>query len=424
MNSRERIAASLRHQPTDKIAVDFAGSRQSGIAAIAYAKLKKHLGITSGDIYVYDMMQQLAIVEPEVLDIFDVDCIELGRAFLLQPDDWRDWELPDGTPCKIPAYVNLERKQDTWYVISPDGRELGCQPPGCLYFEQTYFPFETKTVGKVDLLDELPRGMADHMRVAAQAPGRHFPLDERGLRKLSDAAKTLHDSTDRAILGVFGGNMFELPQCLFRMDRYFMDMGLDPAGIITLSERICELHLQLLDKWLPAVKDCIDIVGVADDLGGQHKPLMSPAMYRKYYKPYHARIWRRIKEIAPHVRISMHCCGAITSLLDDLIDAGLDAINPVQITCEGMSAENLMAKFGGRIVFCGGGCDTRDILPNGTPEQVREHVLGQLRHFAPRKADGTFTGGFIFQQVHNIQANVPPENIVAMFEAVREYAND
>jgi len=163
---------------------------------------------------------------------------------------------------------------------------------------------------------------------------------------------------------------------------------------------------------LKAVGPYIDIVLFGDDLGSQNGPLLSPQMYRDYYKPYHMKMWKRVKELAPHIKIQLHCCGGIEPLLDDLIDAGLDMINPVQITCAGMDAGHLKNTFGDRMVFCGGGCDTREILPLGTVEEIRKHVRHQVDILNQN-------GGFIFQQVHNILADVPAKNILAMFEAIR-----
>jgi uroporphyrinogen decarboxylase len=135
-------------------------------------------------------------------------------------------------------------------------------------------------------------------------------------------------------------------------------------------------------------------------------------MYRKLFKPYHERMWKRAKELAP-VKVMLHCCGGIRELLPDLIEAGLDTFNPVQITCRGMEASGLKADFGKDIAFWGGGCDTQEVLPRATPEEVRTHVKKQVQILRPG-------GGFIFQQVHNIQADIPPENIVAMFEAAKQ----
>ncbi|MFH1941839.1 MAG: uroporphyrinogen decarboxylase family protein, partial [bacterium] len=162
--------------------------------------------------------------------------------------------------------------------------------------------------------------------------------------------------------------------------------------------------------YLRLVGDSIDIIAFGDDLGMQTGPQISPAMYREFFKPRHKTMWDRAKQLAD-VKIMLHCCGGVRELMPDLIEAGLDAINPIQISCRGMDTRSLKAEFGKDIVFWGGGCDTQHILPEGTPETVRAHVREQVEILSPG-------GGFVFQQVHNILPNVPPENVAAMFEAV------
>ncbi len=147
MTSRERVLASLNHQATDRIPIDLGGHRSSGISAMAYAKLRKHLKLPEKPIRVYDMIQQLAIVDQDVLDLFGVDTIEMGRGFLLDDQDWKAWELPDGTPCEIPYYINVVKKADCWYLVNEQGLELGIQKPGCIYFEQIHFPLMEQGVG-------------------------------------------------------------------------------------------------------------------------------------------------------------------------------------------------------------------------------------------------------------------------------------
>ena len=149
MDSRQRVLAALNHEQPDRVPIDFGGHRSSGIMAIAYSRLKKALGITSGDIYVYDMIQQLAIVEERVLDAFGVDTIEMGRGFLTDDKDWKDWVLPDGTPCKIPCYVQVEKRGQDWVLPAEDGTVLAIQKKGCLYFEQTFWPMADRGSGSM-----------------------------------------------------------------------------------------------------------------------------------------------------------------------------------------------------------------------------------------------------------------------------------
>lgn len=410
MTGRERILAALEHRQPDRVPIDFGGHRSSGTSAIGYARLKKHLGIAGGDIYVYDMVQQLAIIEPEVLDRFQVDTIELGRAFLTNPADWKPWQLPDGTPCKIPAYQGIEREGDDWYLLAGDGTRLGVQRKGCLYFEQCYFPWEGRTPSQVDL-DALPEVLGRTIWSGVAAPGAHLPATAEGLAALREGARRLRAATDRAIVGLFGGNLFELPQWLFRMDHYLMSLAAEPEACLRLSERLCQIYLARLEAWLGAVGPSIDVILFGDDLGGQNGPLISREAYRRLFQPFHQRLFRRAKELA-NVKVQLHCCGGVEPLLGDLIDAGLDAINPVQITCRGMAPEHLKQAYGDRLAFWGGGCDTRHVLAHGTPAEVRDNVRRLVGVFAPG-------GGFVFQQVHNILADVPPENVAAMFDAVR-----
>ena len=411
MNSRERVREALNHKQPDCVPIDFGGHRSSGIAAIAYGKLKKELGITAGDVYVYDMVQQLAIVEEDVLDAVGADVVELGRAFMLDEKDWKDWTLPDGTACKIPEYINTQKRGDDWFLQSDDGLDLAVQKKDCLYFEQIYWPWQEQNPEAQDFAD-IEYAMSHNMWGAVPTPGGHIPLTDEGCRELAEGAQRLRKSTDRAILGIFGGNLFEVPQFLYRIDNYLMYMGLYPEACERLSDALCSAYMPRLEKWLEAVGEHIDIMLFGDDLGGQGGPLMSPEMYRRYYKPWHTKLWSRAKELAPHVNIHLHSCGSIEPLLEDLIEAGLESSNPVQITCAGMDPVRLKAAYGDRFTFWGGGCDTRDILPRATPETIREHVGHQVEAFSSN-------GGFVFQQVHNIMADVPPENILAMFGAVR-----
>jgi len=412
MTGAERIKAALNFNETDKIPVDFSGHRSSGISAIAYNNLRKYLGLEIKPIRVYDMVQQLAIVDNDVLDLFGVDTIEMGRGFLLDDKDWKPWVLPDGTACEIPFYLNVKKKKDDWFLYNDSGLELGSQKKGCLYFEQTFFPLSERDFNK-DQFSDLEEQLNNQIWSAVPHPGAHLPLTGENLKVMAEKAKALRESTDRAIIGLFGGNMFEIPQMLFRMDNYLLYMAMYPEQTLSFSEKLYHIHLKNLEKWMSAVGPYIDVVLFGDDLGGQNGPLLSPEMYQTYYKPFHKKLWSRAKELAD-VKVQLHCCGSVRMLIPDLIEAGLDAINPVQISCDNMDSKTLKKEFGDNLTFWGGGCDTQFVLPNSKPEDVKKHVRQQVEIFKTG-------GGFVFQQVHNIMANVPPKNIVAMFEAVNEY---
>ena len=412
MTSRERVRCALNHEEPDRVPIDFGGHRSSGIAAIAYAKLKEALRIASGNIYIYDMVQQLAIVEPEVLDAVGADAVELGRGFLLDDADWKDWTLPDGTPCKIPGFIHVEKRGADSYLLADDGVDLAIQKDGCLYFEQIHWPWLERNPAEQDFTD-LEDAFAHTMWTGIPTAGTHIPLTDDGCRQLADGARKLRESSDRAIIGLFGGNLFEVPQFLYRIDTYLTHMGLYPEACERLSEALCRFYMPRLESWLGAVGPYIDVMLFGDDLGGQNGPVMSPEMYRRYYKPWHTRLWKHAKELAPQVNIHLHSCGGIEPLLDDLIDAGLESSNPVQITSVGMDPKHLKDAYGDRFTFWGGGCDTREMLPRGTPAEIERHVRDLLRIWRPG-------GGYVFQQVHNVLADVPPANVLAMLKEARE----
>jgi len=401
VTGRERIQTALAHREPDAVPIDLSGHRSSGIAAMAYPRLRAALGLEPRPVRVYDIIQQLAIVDEDVLERFGIDTIELGRAFSREESDWAEWVLPDGTPCLVPAWSVPEREEGRWVLRSEDGKVLCAMPDGAIYFEQTYFPyFEDDTAP----LDE---AMAEGMWSAIASP----PGPDVDEADLADGARSLRAETDRAVIGLFGGNLLEAGQWLYRMDRFLMLLAAEPRRIHRFLDRLVEYHLANLERYLSAVGEHIDVILFGDDLGTQTATQMSPAMYREFFKPRHAAMWRRAKELAD-VKVMLHCCGEVRAHLPDLIEAGLDAINPVQISCPGMEAAGLKADFGRDLVFWGGGCDTQTILPEASPEAVADHVRRQVAVLRPG-------GGFVFCSVHNILANVPAENIIAMFDAVR-----
>jgi len=407
MNSRERVLTTLNHREPDRVPIDLSGHRSSGIAAIAYGRLRKHLGLPEKPVRVYDLVQQLAVVDEDVLARFGIDTIELGRAFAHEEADWADWELPDGSPCKVPAWSIPERAAGRWVLRSKTGRIIAHMPDGALYFEQTFYPFAE---GETDF-STITSAFDQSMWHAVAAPPGPLVSGPGGPVRYAEGARRLRESTDRAILALFGGNLLETGQMLFRNDNFLMMLAAEPSRAHDFLEKLVEVHMASLERFLSEVGPYIDIIVFGDDLGMQTGPQISPRTYREFFKPRHARMWKRAKELAK-VKVMLHCCGGVRELLPDLIDAGLDAINPVQVSCRGMDAAALKRDFGRDMVFWGGGADTQSMLPQGAPSQVADHVQRLIEIWKPG-------GGFVFQQVHNIMANVPPQNVVAMFEAVK-----
>jgi len=275
-------------------------------------------------------------------------------------------------------------------------------PAGAVYFSQSYWPYFES-----DDLDRLPEALAGCVWTGLRSPPGPASADPEAL---AAGARGLREHSSRAVVGLFGGNLFETGAFLYRMDRFLMLLAGEPEKAHAFLDRLTELHLANLERYLNAVGAYIDVIQFGDDLGSQSGPLISPAMYREFFKPRHALLWNRARSLAG-VKVMLHCCGAVRPLLRDLIEAGLDAINPVQIAGKGMAAAGLKRDFGAELTFWGGGCDTQRVLPLGTPEEVREHVREQVRILSPG-------GGFVFQQVHNILPVNPIENVVAMFSAV------
>jgi uroporphyrinogen decarboxylase len=416
MNSRERVLAALNHQQPDRAPVDLSGTRSSGIAAIAYARLRERLGLPPRPVYVYDILQQIAIVDEDVLSLFGVDTIELGRAFALEEKDWADWTLPNGVPCKVPAWNKPERLPGRWVLRSPRGQIIAHMPDGALYFEQTYWPFAQADSSEAS---ERQKGwhenpaevMTESMWTGVATPPGPLAGGPDGYQMLAEGARKLRQSTGRAIAGMFGGNMLELGQFLYRNDNFFMILASEPKRAHTFLEKATAMYMEKLEKYLAAVGAYIDVILFNDDLGMQSGPQISPRMYRQFFKPHNQAMWRRAKQLAP-IKVLLHTCGGVRELLPDLIEDGVDAINPVQISSKGMDAAGLKADFGKDITFWGGGCDTHYVLPHGTPAEVREHVKKQVSILNPG-------GGFVFQQVHNILADVPADNIIAMYQALQ-----
>ncbi len=408
MTHRERILQAFEFKESDRVPIDLSGHRSSGIAAMAYPRLRKFLDLDERPVRVYDPVQQLAVLDRDILDHYGVDTIELGRAFALDDSDWVPWVLPDGTDCFLPVWVYPEREENRWVIRADSGREIARMPDGATFFEQTWYPFYDG-----DGYPDLAAAMEESMWHKVASPPGPLADGDKGKKLLANKAAEFRKSNDRAVLGLFGGNLLESGQMLYRNDNFLLMLAMDPPAVHDFLDRLVEKHLEDLEGYLPAVGDHIDIIVFGDDLGMQTGPQMSPEMYREYFKPRHRLMWERVKELAD-VKIMLHCCGGVRELLPDLIDAGLEAINPVQFTARGMDVAELKKEFGREMVFWGGGCDTQHVLPNASPQEVYEHVQGQLEILVPG-------GGFVFQQVHNVMHNVPPENIDAMLRSVNDF---
>jgi uroporphyrinogen decarboxylase len=410
---RERVLTAIDHHEPDRVPVDLGAMRSTGITAAAYGKLKRHLGLEAGHIDVYDAVQQLAQPEPAILDYWDADVVDLGRVFLTEDADWKPFTLPDGQTARIPAFLPIEPDGDGgWRARAADGTPIGAMPRGAFYLSQTHFPLRDWN-GDPAVLDRLPELMGQVTWSALSCAPYHKPLTPAHLAEIRRRAGILRETTDYAVMIAFGGNLLEWGQYLCSMEQFLVDLVESPAKAGALLDKLLEMHLANLDRILPAVDGLVDLIQMGDDFGSQNALQISPRLYRQVFKPRQKILYDKIKRESG-LRVFLHSCGSIVDILPDLIEIGVEIVNPVQTSARGMDPAWLKREFGRDLVFWGGGCDTQQVLPEATPEEIRDHVAERIQTFAPG-------GGFIFNQIHNIMPHVPPANIAAMVGAVRDF---
>jgi uroporphyrinogen decarboxylase len=388
--------------------------RSTGITATAYGRLKKFLGMSAGATDVYDVVQQLAQPEQPILDYWEADVMDLGRVFLTQDSDWKAFLLPDGQVARIPAYINFASDgAGGWLALAEDGTPIGAMPKGAYYLSQTRFPLQDWDGADLGVLDRLPEHMGQVTWSALPCPPYHRPLTAEHLADIRRRAKALFETTDYAVMVAFGANLLEWGQYLCRMDQFLVDLVENRPKSIALLDKLVEGHLANLEKLLPAVEGYVQIIQMGDDLGTQQALEISPRLYRDVIKPRQRLIFEAVKKRSS-LRLFLHSCGAVADIIPDLIEVGVEILNPVQTSARGMEPARLKREFGRDIAFWGGGCDTQRVLPLETPAEIEAQVKERVETFAPG-------GGFVFTQVHNIMPHVPPGNIAAMVEAVRRF---
>jgi len=392
MNSRQRVLAAINHQQPDRTPIDFGGTRQTGIHAAAYHRLKRYLGIHTPT-RVYDLYQMLAEIEQPVLDRFGADVIGLQRpsvALGIRNENWKPWQLPDGTPVLVPGGFNPEVEPGGSLLLrTSDGSPLARMPKDGFYF---------------DRVDKFP-GAAHADPATLDIP----MLTQEDCDHLGAQAESLYHNTDKALICAMGPT-YELFFGLGTGDfqAWMVTLATEPQYVADLLGRLTDAWLENLRRFYAAVGDRVQILQFNDDLGTQDAPFLSPQMFRELIMPHYRRGLEWVHRNTS-MKVFMHNCGAIYPLIPSLIEMGVDILNPVQITARGMDPRRLKAEFGDRLVFWGGACDCQHTLTFGTPQQVAREVEENIRIFAPG-------GGYVLASVHNIQANVPPENIIALFD--------
>jgi uroporphyrinogen decarboxylase len=412
MNSREKVLAAIGHKQPGVVPVDLGATPSSGISAIAYSNLLRHIKLTDLPVLIYDVVQQLAQPDQMILDRFGVDVIDIGRTFNELPTDWYPITMANGDKAMYPKWFHPALQPDGSYLTFDDDRRrvLSKMPVGATFFDQTYFPYVDGYPGDYTNLD------AEMARVM-WAKHAHSPWDHAGEKnfwaKLRQNALYLRKTTDKALLVVCGCNLFEWGTFLRRMDNFLMDLMCDKYNVEKLLDELMKRHLSTLEKVCDAVGDIVDIIRFGDDLGMNQGPFMAPEIYRQLFKPKHKMLCDYVKSHS-QMHTFIHSCGSISLLMPDLIEAGIEIFNPVQTNSSGMDPVFLKKEFGRDCTFWGGGIETAGMLNDGTAEKIREQVLERMEIFSKG-------GGYVFNTVHNILPDVPPQNIMAMFDAVEEF---
>ncbi len=395
MTSRERVLAAIHRQPVDRTPVDFGGTRQSGIAAIAYHRLRQHLGLAAKPARVFDLFQMLAEIEPEVATRFGADCVGLYRpqvAFGIANEDWKPWTLFDGTPVEVPGGFQPETLSNGDLAIRRGGEIIGLMPRDGFYF---------------DRMEKYPG--ATHPDLDAWEPPR---LDRGTLDYLASQAALLHEQTDKAIVAPLGPP-FELFNGIGQggFDEWMVTFASEPEYVRRLYRKLVDAWIANLEAFRAAVGDRIHILQIADDFGTQRAPFLSVRMFRELVMPAYKRGLDWVHAHTPW-KVMLHSDGALYPLLPSIIEMGVDILNPVQTTAAGMEARRLKSEFGNQLVFWGGSCDPQTTLTFGTPRQVEAEARANVEILAAGS-------GYVFAPVHNIQATVPAANVVALFDAAR-----
>ena len=403
MTSRERLLLSVSHRQPDKIPIDLGSSTVTGISGIAYNNLKKYLKIESRT-SIYDVIQQLAMVDMSIIDLFGVDALDINRVSI-DSADWYDVTLSDGSKAEFPEWFHPVKAEDgSWYTSDNEDTIISKMSSGATFFDQMFYPYENGYPNDFS-------GLQNALKKISWVVHSHASnLDATELRtRLLD----LRDTTNKALVMSGGVKLLEYGFFIRRMDNFLMDLISDEQKASEMLDLLVEMHLASLEKKCRTLGDIVDIIRFGDDLGMTSAPFMDLNTFRKLLKPRYKILCDYVKKNS-NMKIFLHSCGSVKQYIPDLIEAGFDILNPVQTNCYDMDPADLKKEFGRDIAFWGGGVDTFSVINRGSPEDVRKDVLKRCEMFYK-------DGGFVFAPIHNILSEVPPQNIVAAYNAVNEF---
>ena len=420
MTSRQRLTLALEHRQPDRVPVDLGGSAVTGMHVSTVYRLRQHLQLDAPGtpVKVVEPYQMLGEIGPDLIDALGIDVVGLTSPrtlFGFENKGWKPWRLFDGTPVLVPEGFNTEPEPNGDILMYPEG-DRSVPPSGRMPRDGFYFD----SIIRQPPLDERALDPADNLE-------EFGPVSAGDLEYFGREARRLYTRTDKGILANFGGTGFgdialvpapwlKHPRGIRDVEEWYVSLASRQDYVCRVFERQCAIALQNLEKIHGVVGEQVAAVFVTGtDFGTQLGPFLSAAAYRRLFKPFHKALndW-----IHGHTRWKtfIHTCGSVRALLPDFIEAGFDILNPVQCSAAGMEPAGLKRDFGDRLTFWGGGVDTQRLLPFGTPEEVRRQVIERLQIFGPG-------GGFVFNPTHNVQPRTPVANVVAMFEALREFGH-
>jgi len=391
MTGRERVLATLNRQPADCIPLDIGGTDCTSIHVIAYDKLRRRMGFGNGPITCGCLIQLVAQTDHEILDALgsDVEVLWFGSQAT------KTWHTPFGLELIIPEKFDVEDL--------PDGSSVVRNPQGVVYAKRAADAYYHDPVGS-------PLG---HIATAAKLDDYDALFDrwdfsyvyDEPLDALAERARRQYEATDRAVVTLWRLHYFQAGMLMRGYEQFMVDLMIDKDLTHALLGKLHRAYLARVDAFLESFGDFFDIVFLTDDLGTQKSAMISPVLYEEMIYPYMAEVVGRIK--AAGKKVVMHSCGAVSDFVPYLIRMGVDALNPVQVSAQGMNPADLVREYGREIAFWGGGCDTQHALNADDPAVVCQDVARRLDEFGP-------DAHLVFTQVHNIQYDVPPENILAM----------
>lgn len=416
--SRERVNLALTHQEADRIPLDLGGSVVTGMHVSSVYLLRQALGLDAPGtpVKVIEPYQMLGEIGPDLVEALGVDVLPLTSPktlFGFKNEGWKPWTTFDGTPVLVPEGFNTEPEPNGDILMYPEGDKTappsGRMPKGGWYFD---------TIIRQVPIDEDKLNVEDNLE-------EFGPISDEELEHFRDEAERLYTETDKAIFANFGGTAFgdialvpapwlKHPKGIRDVEEWYISTVTRRDYVYTVFEQQCEIALANLEKIYQAVGDRVTAVFVTGtDFGTQRGPFISPQTYRELYQPFHKRINDWIHQHTAW-KTFIHSCGSVMALIEDFIESGFDILNPVQTSAAHMDPAQLKARFGERITFWGGGVDTQQTLPFGSADEVRQQVRERIEIFGPG-------GGFVFNSIHNIQARVPVENLLAIFETLQEH---